>query len=117
MTSSTSPTSPFPAPLHSFSPPPSSPFPPPSPSSPPLPPHPPLSRAELLDALEKMLRIRQFEQRAEAAYQQGKIGGFFHSYMGQEAIQIAAFQHSVWTIGILPPTDVMLWLCYSGSLL
>lgn len=40
--------------------------------------------------LEKMLRIRQFEQRAEAAYQQGKIGGFFHSYMGQEAIQVAA---------------------------
>lgn len=50
----------------------------------------PLSREELLAALKQMLRIRQFEQRAEAAYQQGKIGGFFHSYMGQEAIQVAA---------------------------
>lgn len=50
----------------------------------------PLSSEERLHALEQMLRIRQFEQRAEAAYQQGKIGGFFHSYMGQEAIQIAA---------------------------
>lgn len=50
----------------------------------------PLSREELLAALKQMLCIRQFEQRAEAAYQQGKIGGFFHSYMGQEAIQVAA---------------------------
>jgi pyruvate dehydrogenase E1 component alpha subunit len=37
-----------------------------------------------------MLLIRNFELRAEAAYQQGKIGGFFHSYIGQEAIQTAA---------------------------
>ena len=37
-----------------------------------------------------MLLIRNFEIRAEAAYLQGKIGGFFHSYMGQEAIQTAA---------------------------
>lgn len=45
-----------------------------------------------LDALRKMLLIRNFETRAEAAYQQGKIGGFFHSYIGQEAIQVAALQ-------------------------
>lgn len=37
-----------------------------------------------------MLLIRNFEVRAEAAYLQGKIGGFFHSYMGQEAVQTAA---------------------------
>jgi pyruvate dehydrogenase E1 component subunit alpha len=37
-----------------------------------------------------MLLIRNFEIRAEAAYLQGKIGGFFHSYMGQEAVQTAA---------------------------
>ena len=37
-----------------------------------------------------MLLIRNFEIRAESAYQQGKIGGFFHSYIGQEAIQTAA---------------------------
>lgn len=52
----------------------------------------PLSCEERIAALEWMLRIRQFELRAEAAYQQGKIGGFFHSYMGQEAIQVAAIK-------------------------
>ncbi|WP_231909296.1 pyruvate dehydrogenase (acetyl-transferring) E1 component subunit alpha [Candidatus Protochlamydia naegleriophila] len=36
--------------------------------------------------------IRNFELRAESAYQQGKIGGFFHAYIGQEAIQTAAVQ-------------------------
>lgn len=44
----------------------------------------------LLSCLKQMLLIRNFELRAEAAYQQGKIGGFFHSYIGQEAIQTAA---------------------------
>lgn len=37
-----------------------------------------------------MYLIRHFETRAEAAYQQGKIGGFFHAYTGQEAIGTAA---------------------------
>jgi pyruvate dehydrogenase E1 component alpha subunit len=43
-----------------------------------------------LEALKKMLLIRNFEVRAESAYLQGKIGGFFHSYIGQEAVQTAA---------------------------
>ena len=42
--------------------------------------------------LGEMLLIRNFEVRAEAAYQQGKVGGFFHAYVGQEAIQTAAVQ-------------------------
>lgn len=46
----------------------------------------------LLENLKRMILIRNFEVRAESAYQQGKIGGFFHSYMGQEAIQTAAVQ-------------------------
>ena len=46
----------------------------------------------LKESLRQMLLIRNFELRAEAAYQQGKIGGFFHSYIGQEAIQTAAVQ-------------------------
>lgn len=49
-----------------------------------------LGKDKLLHALEKMLLIRNFEVRAESAYLQGKVGGFFHSYMGQEAIQTAA---------------------------
>lgn len=47
---------------------------------------------KLRECLSQMLLIRNFEMRAEAAYQQGKIGGFFHSYVGQEAIQTAAVQ-------------------------
>lgn len=46
----------------------------------------------LRESLRYMLLIRNFELRAEAAYQQGKIGGFFHAYIGQEAIQSAAVQ-------------------------
>jgi pyruvate dehydrogenase E1 component alpha subunit len=49
-----------------------------------------LGATNLMHAIEQMLLIRNFEIRAESGYQQGKIGGFFHSYMGQEAIQAAA---------------------------
>ncbi len=49
-----------------------------------------LSPEFLLGCLEEMLLIRNFEIRAEVAYQQGKIGGFFHAYIGQEAVQAAA---------------------------
>ncbi|MBS4168871.1 pyruvate dehydrogenase (acetyl-transferring) E1 component subunit alpha [Parachlamydia sp. AcF125] len=51
-----------------------------------------LGKDLLIQQLTKMLTIRNFEIRAESAYQQGKIGGFFHSYIGQEAIQVAAVQ-------------------------
>jgi len=47
-----------------------------------------LGREKLLKHLQEMLLIRHFEIRGEAAYQQGKVGGFYHSYMGQEAIQV-----------------------------
>lgn len=46
-----------------------------------------LGRELLLEHLKQMLLIRNFEIRGEQAYQQGKVGGFYHSYMGQEAIQ------------------------------
>ena len=49
-----------------------------------------LGKETLLSQLEKMLTIRQIETRAEASYLQGKIGGFFHAYIGEEAIQTAA---------------------------
>ncbi len=48
-----------------------------------------IGRENLLASLRQMLLIRNFEQRGEAAYQQGKVGGFYHSYAGQEAIQTA----------------------------
>ena len=49
-----------------------------------------LGKEGLKQVLKEMLLIRHFETRAESAYQQGKVGGFFHAYMGQEAIQTAA---------------------------
>lgn len=49
-----------------------------------------LGKERLLKILRSMLRIRNFEIRAESAYQQGFVGGFFHSYVGQEAVQTAA---------------------------
>jgi len=49
-----------------------------------------LKKDEWIDLLKQMVLIRNFEIRGEAAYQQGKVGGFYHSYMGQEAIQAAA---------------------------
>ena len=58
-----------------------------------------LGNQTLIDCLDRMLLIRNLETRAEAAYQQGNIGGFFHSYMGQEAIQTSCLQavgHNNW---------------------
>lgn len=51
-----------------------------------------LGKERLLECLNRMLMIRNFEIRAESAYQHGHIGGFFHSYIGQEAIQVAALE-------------------------
>lgn len=48
-----------------------------------------LGQKRLQEILRQMLLIRNFEIRGEAAYQQGKVGGFYHSYIGQEAIQTA----------------------------
>lgn len=46
-----------------------------------------LGKERLLEALTNMLLIRNFEIRGESAYKQGKVGGFYHAYIGQEAIQ------------------------------
>ena len=44
---------------------------------------------EALDWFRKMILIRRFEERAEEAYGQGKIGGFLHLYIGEEAVAVA----------------------------
>jgi pyruvate dehydrogenase E1 component alpha subunit len=49
-----------------------------------------LGKEKLIKFLKEMLLIRNFEIRGEAAYLQGKVGGFYHSYMGQEAVATAA---------------------------
>ncbi len=53
-----------------------------------------LGKERILQALEKMLLIRNLEVRGEAGYQQGKVGGFYHSYAGQEAIQVGCLMAS-----------------------
>jgi pyruvate dehydrogenase E1 component alpha subunit len=47
-----------------------------------------LSPAQRIDLYRRMVRIRRFEERTLRVYQQGKIGGFLHLYIGQEAIAI-----------------------------
>ncbi len=42
-----------------------------------------------LKMLDQMLLIRHFETRGEQSYQQGKVWGFYHAYIGQEAVQTA----------------------------
>lgn len=49
-----------------------------------------LSREEGLEFLRQMILIRRFEERAEQAYTEGKIGGFLHLYIGEEAIAVGA---------------------------
>jgi pyruvate dehydrogenase E1 component alpha subunit len=51
-----------------------------------------IGKERAIEALKSMLLIRHFEVRGEAAYQHGFIGGFYHAYSGQEAIQVAAVQ-------------------------
>jgi pyruvate dehydrogenase E1 component alpha subunit len=49
-----------------------------------------VARDEALAWLRGMMLIRRFEEQAEAAYGQGKIGGFLHLYIGEEAIAVGA---------------------------
>ena len=51
--------------------------------------------------LREMLLLRRFEERTAQSYQQGKIGGFCHLYIGQEACAVGA-------IGALRETDYVL---------
>lgn len=51
----------------------------------------------LVGWLKDMILIREFELRTMAAYQQAKIGGFCHVYIGQESVVVgtfAALEHS-----------------------
>ncbi len=49
-------------------------------------------RDQTLQAYREMLRIRRFEESAARAYTRGKISGFLHLYIGQEAIAVATAQ-------------------------
>ena len=45
-----------------------------------------MEKQEYLDLYYQMVLIRLVEERAAHLYQQGKIGGFLHLYIGQEAV-------------------------------
>ena len=45
-----------------------------------------MDKSESLDLYHQMVLIRRVEERAAELYQQGKIGGFLHLYIGQEAV-------------------------------
>lgn len=45
-----------------------------------------MEKQDLLNLYHQMVAIRRMEERAAELYQQGKIGGFLHLYIGQEAV-------------------------------
>lgn len=49
-----------------------------------------MDKATLLDWYRQMVLVRRFEQRCAELYQLGKIGGFLHLYIGQEAVAIGS---------------------------
>lgn len=49
-----------------------------------------LNKTTLLDWYRQMVLIRRFEEKCAELYQQGKIGGFLHLYIGQEATGVGS---------------------------
>ena len=49
-----------------------------------------MTREEALAIYRSMLLIRRFEERCAQLYVEGKIGGFLHLYIGQEAVGVGA---------------------------
>ena len=45
-----------------------------------------MEKSDYLEMYYQMVLIRRLEERAAELYQQGKIGGFLHLYIGQEAV-------------------------------
>ena len=45
-----------------------------------------MQKSEYINLFHQMVVIRHMEERAAELYQQGKIGGFLHLYIGQEAV-------------------------------
>ena len=45
-----------------------------------------MEKQDYLKMYQEMVIIRRLEEKAAELYQQGKIGGFLHLYIGQEAV-------------------------------
>ena len=59
-----------------------------------------MKRERALELLRQMVRIRRFEEKCAELYGKGKIRGFLHLYVGQEAIAAGV-------IGALAPDDAI----------
>lgn len=57
-----------------------------------------LNADRLIEMYRQMVLIRKFENRAAGFYREGKIGGFLHLYIGEEAVGVGA-------IAALEPQD------------
>lgn len=62
---------------------------------------PELAAEQKLELLRQMLLIRRFEEKAAQAFQQAKIKGFCHLYIGQEAVAVG-------TISVLNEDDAVI---------
>lgn len=60
-----------------------------------------MTRDEALALYRSMLLIRRFEERCAQIYVEGKIGGFLHLYIGQEAVGVGA-------MSLLRPDDAFI---------
>jgi pyruvate dehydrogenase E1 component alpha subunit len=60
-----------------------------------------VDRATLIKMLHQMILIRRFEEKSAESYSLGKIGGFCHLYIGQEAVAVGS-------ISALRPDDYVL---------
>jgi pyruvate dehydrogenase E1 component alpha subunit len=49
-----------------------------------------LNNETLIDLYRQMILIRRFEEKSAEVYSAGKIGGFCHLYIGQEAVAVGA---------------------------
>ena len=49
-----------------------------------------MNKETQLQMYYEMVLIRRIEEKAMELYQQGKIGGFLHLYIGQEAVSTAS---------------------------
>jgi pyruvate dehydrogenase E1 component alpha subunit len=58
-------------------------------------------RETLINLLHQMILIRRFEEKCAESYSLGKIGGFCHLYIGQEAVAVGA-------LSALRPDDYVL---------
>src|SRR5215207_5853731 len=59
------------------------------------------SKEELKEMLYQMVLGRRFEEKCAGVYRMGKIGGFCHLYIGQEAAGIGA-------MSVLRPDDMVI---------